>query len=158
MLKYVSIIAPLLMKRNTPNPVRVLTGYMGAFFLAGIASVFFLAALFTWLTKVYGLDVAFLAVALFLTIGAIGLTIMARVSQTVKLKTEEDRHARIAAMLAAKDDPLSNHIPNEVLHHPLSQKILAQVEDKPWMASAAAVGVGMMLSGQLIDGKLFEDA
>ena len=151
MLKYATLIAPLLMRKGTPNPVRVLTGYMGAFFLTGLAAIFFLAALFTWIATTYGLDVAFLTIALILTIGAIGLTIMARVSQTVKLKQASDRHERINAMLAAKNDPLSNHIPNELLHHPVSQKILAQVEDKPWMASAAAVGVGMMLSRSILD-------
>ncbi len=151
MFKYVSILAPLLMRSGTPNPVRVLTGYLGALVLTGLAGVFFLAALFTWIATTYGLDVAFLVIAGILTLGAIGLTLMARHSQTVKLKTEADRHARIEAMLKAKDDPLSNHIPNELLHHPLAQKILAQVEDKPWIASATAVGVGVMLSRSLLD-------
>lgn len=139
------------MRKGTPNPVRVLTGYMGALFLTVFAAIFFLAALFTWIATTYGLDVAFLTIALILTVGAIGLTIMARVSQTVKLKTEADRQARIKAMLNAKQDPLSEHIPEEILTHPLSQKILAQVEDKPWMATTTALGIGVMLSRQLLD-------
>jgi hypothetical protein len=139
------------MRKGTPNPIRVLTGYMGALFLTIIAGVFFLAALFTWIATTYGLDVAFLTIALILTAGAIGLTIMARVSQTVALKKVEDRHARIKGMLAAKDDPLSDHIPDEVLTHPISQKILAQVEERPFAAGATAVGLGMMLSRQLMD-------
>ncbi|MEM7729274.1 MAG: hypothetical protein AAF311_08365 [Pseudomonadota bacterium] len=151
MLRYATIIAPLLMRKGTPNPVRVLTGYMGALFLTVIAGVFFLAALFTWIATNYGLDVAFLCIALILTAGAIGLTIMARVSQTVALKKAEDRHARIKGMLAAKEDPLSEHIPEEVLTHPISQKILAQVEDRPFVAGATAVGLGIMLSRQLLD-------
>lgn len=151
MFKYVTLLAPLLMRDGTPNPVRVLTGYFGALVLTVLAGVFFLAALFTWIATTYGLDVAFLVIAAILTVGAIGLTLMARRSQTIKLKTEADRHARIQAMLAAKDDPLANHIPNDLLHHPLAQKVLAQVEDKPWMASATAVGVGMMLSRTLLD-------
>ncbi|MGB6231697.1 MAG: hypothetical protein WBF53_16390 [Litorimonas sp.] len=151
MLRYATIIAPLLMRKGTPNPVRVLTGYMGALFLTIFAAIFFLAALFTWIATTFGLDVAFLTIALILTAGAIGLTIMARVSQTVKLKSEKDRQARIKAMLAAKNDPLSEHIPEEVLTHPLSQKVLAQVEDHPWMATTTAVGLGVMLSRQLLD-------
>lgn len=151
MLRYATIIAPLLMRKGTPNPVRVLTGYMGALFLTIFAVIFFLAALFTWIATTYGLDVAFLTIALILTAGAIGLTIMARVSQTIKLKTQKDREARIQAMLNAKDDPLYDHIPDELLRHPLSQKILAQVEDKPWMATTTAVGLGVMLSNQLLN-------
>lgn len=150
MLRYVSLIAPLLLRKGTPNPVRVLTGYMGAFFLTALAAVFLLCALFTWITKTYGLDVAFLAVGLLLAIGAIGLTIMARVSQTVALKKKSDRDARIKGMLAAKEDPLSGHIPDDVLSHPLSQKILAQVEDRPLAAGATAVGVGVLLSQQIL--------
>ena len=151
MLRYASFIAPLLMRKGTPNPIRVMTGYMGALFLTVFAGIFLLAALFTWIATTFGLDIAFLTIAIILAVGAIGLTIMARRSRTIDLKTEHDRRERIHAMLAAKNDPLSEHIPNEVLEHPLSQKILAQVEDKPWVASAAAVGVGMMLSRGLLD-------
>lgn len=151
MLRYATIIAPLLMRKGTPNPVRVLTGYMGALFLTVIAVIFFLAALFTWIAVNFGLDVAFLAIALILSAGAIALTIMARVSQTIALKKSADRHARIKGMLAAKEDPLSEHIPDEILTHPLSQKILAQVEERPWVAGATAMGLGMMIARQLID-------
>ncbi|GLQ21170.1 hypothetical protein ACFFUB_06590 [Algimonas porphyrae] len=151
MLRYVTLIAPLLMRKGTPNPVRVLTGYMGAFFLTGFAAIFLLAALFTWITKTYGLDIAFLSLGVIFAIIAIGLTIMARVSQTIQLKKAEDRHARIKGMLAAKDDPLAAHVPDDVLTHPISQKILAQVEDKPLVAGVTAVGLGVLLSRQLID-------
>ena len=151
MLRYLSVIAPLLMRDGTPNPVRVMTGYMGALVLTLFAGVFFLAALFTWIATTFGLDVAFLTLALILTAGAIGLTIMARRSKTIDLKLENDRKERIAAMLAAKDDPLSDHIPQDVLYHPVSQKILAQVEDKPLVAGATALGLGVMLSRQLLN-------
>jgi len=139
------------MKSGTPNPVRVMTGYMGAFLLTAIAVIFFLAALFTWIATNYGLDVAFLVIALILTAGAIGLTIMARVSRTIDLKASADRQERIKAMLASRDDPLADHIPEELLTHPLSQKILAQVEDKPFMAGATAIGLGIMISRTLFD-------
>lgn len=158
MLKYASLLAPLLMRNGTPNPVRVFTGYVGAMFLSVFAAIFFLAALFVWIATNYGLDVAFLTVALILTVGAIGLTIMARVSQTVKLKTEADRHERIQAMLAAKSDPLADHIPDEWLTHPASQKILAQIEDKPFVAAAAAAGLGLALSSKIVSGDLIGDA
>ncbi len=151
MLRYATIIAPLLMRKGTPNPVRVLTGYMGALFMTLFAGVFFLAALFTWIATSFGLDVAFLTIALILTLGAIALTIMARVSKTIELKKVEDRHLRIKTMLASKEDPLSDHIPEDVLMHPFTQKVLAQVEDKPWIASATALGLGMMLSHQFLD-------
>ena len=150
MMSYLSLLAPLLMRKGTPNPVRVMTGYMGALVLSVFAGIFFLAALFTWIATTFGLDVAFLTLALILTAGAIGLTIMARRSKTIDLKLEEDRKERIAAMLAAKEDPLSDHIPDDVLYHPVSQKILAQVEDKPLVAGATALGLGVMLSRQLL--------
>jgi len=151
MLKYVTMIAPLLLKRGTANPVKTLTGYMGAFFLMGISAVFFLAALFTWIASNYGLDVAFLAIALILMVVAIGLTVMARLSQSAAAKESESRNAQIKAILAAREDPLADHIPEELLTHPMSQKILAQVEEKPFIAGMTAIGLGVMLSRQIFE-------
>lgn len=151
MLRYVSLIAPLLMRRGTSNPVKAMTGYVGALFLSVFAGIFFLATIFTWVSEQYGLDVAFLTIALIFTAGAVSLTVMARVPRNVELKKLADREAEIKGLLAAGQDPLSGHIPDELLTHPVSQQILAQIEDRPWTASAAAMGLGLLISRQLVD-------
>lgn len=151
MLKYVSIIAPLILRRGTKNPVRTLSGYMGAIVLTIIAAIFLLAALFTWIASNYGLDLAFLTVGLIFVLGALTLVIIARRSEIKGRKLQEERHAQIKGLLAATDDPLAEHIPDDILMHPISQKVLAQVEDKPLMAGATAVGLGVILSRQLMD-------
>lgn len=151
MLKYVSILAPLILRKGSPNPVKTLTNYMGAILLGILAGLFFLAALFTWVATNYGLDLAFLTVGLSFMVLAIVLLTMAKISQARTLKLQSEREARIKGLLATRDDPLADHIPDELLAHPVSQKVLAQIEDKPLVASAAALGVGVLLSHQLMD-------
>lgn len=152
MLKYVTLIAPLLLKHATSSPVKTLSGYMGAVLLLGLAAIFFLAALFTWTASHYGLDVAFLVTALILMIAAIGLIVMARRTKAKTIKDTEERYAQIKGMLAAKDDPLGQHVPDDILSHPAVQKILAEIEEKPFLASAAAIGLGLVISRQIFDG------
>ena len=151
MLKLATLVAPMVLGNKSANPVKLLTGFALAAILGVLAAIFLLAAGFTWIAANLGLDVAFLTLALTLAIFAGCFALMAKREADFAEAQEEARLQRIHAMLARTDDPLTEHIPNNILEHPLSQKILAQVEEKPWMASAAAVGVGMMLSGSVMD-------
>lgn len=151
MLKYATTIAPLLLRLGAPKPARALRNYVGEVFLIGLASVFFLAALFTWTASTYGLDIAFLTMAFILTVFAIGLKIKARVSKRTAFKAVQDRDAKIKGVLAAKEDPLADYIPEDLLAHPVVQKILAQIEDKPFLSVLVAIVLGIVLSHQLLD-------
>lgn len=151
MLKLATLVAPMVLGNKSADPVKLLGGFALAAILGALAAIFLLAAGFAWIATNIGVDVAFLTIALLLAIFAGCFALMAKREADFAKAQEEARSRRVQAMLAQIDDPLTEHIPNDVLEHPLSQKILAQVEDKPWVASAAAVGVGMMLSKGMLD-------
>lgn len=125
---------------------------MGAIIMASIAAIFFVAALFTWLTKTYGLDIAFLGVAVLLSIAAMSLILKARRTQKANQTILREQQDRLRDLLDGQADPLADHIPEDVLMHPLSQKILLQIEDHPLPAGLSAVGLGLILSHQIFDG------
>ena len=128
-----------------------MSGYAAAMMMALLASLFFLAALFTWIATNYGLDLAFLAVAAILTVAAIAFFVVAEIARAKAQKRAEAQQARIKGYLAAKDDPIADYIPEELLAHPVSRKILSQIDENPIIASATALGVGVLLSQQLMD-------
>lgn len=152
MLKYATVIVPMLMKLgHTTNSPKVIRDQISVLLLMSVATVFFLAALFTWVTKTYSLDIAFFVIALILTTLAIGLTIKTRIAKASSLKAKIERDAKLKGALSAKTDPLAEYIPDEVLTHPVVQKILAQIEDKPFLSALVAVVLGIILSNQLRD-------
>lgn len=148
MLRFATLILPMLLRLGTPNPVKAMRGYIGVFLLSVLAAVFFLAALFTWVTRHYGLDAAFLTLALIMTLLAVGLTIKSR---------NDKKKIKAATSIGSKDssksteDPLAAFLPDDLLADPSVQKTLDQIRNKPFLASLIAVVIGMILSTQLID-------
>lgn len=147
MLRYISLIAPILLRKKTSRSIRAMSGYMGAIFLTGVAIIFFLAALFTWTRNSYGLDVALAVIGLVLLFMALCLSILGR--QSFK-KSPIVRNGE-APLLAAQDDPVAAFLPDEAFENPAIQKLLLQINEKPFASSATAVGLGVLLSRQLID-------
>ena len=152
MLKYATFIVPMLLRLgNTSSSAKDVRGQIGVLALMSVAVTFFLAAVFTWVAKTYSLDIAFLVIALILTAAAIVLTLKGRIAKASSLKDTIDRDAKLKGVLAAKADPLSEYIPDEILTHPVVQKVLAQIEDKPFLAALVAIVLGMIVSNQLLD-------
>lgn len=151
MLKYATTIAPLLLKLGAQRPAKALRNYVGGVLLSGLIVMFFLAAFFTWVASTYGLDIAFLTIALILCVLAIGLKIKERVSERTALKAAKDRDSQIKGMLAAKEDPLAEYISDDILAHPAVQKVLGQIEDKPVLSMLVALVLGIILSQQFLD-------
>lgn len=146
MLRLATLILPMLLRLGTPNPVKAAGGYIGVFLLSGLAAIFFLAALFTWVGRNYGLDIAFLTIALIMTLFAAGLTVKSRAAKRdarkPKLKGEKD-------LSDSTEDPLAAYIPDDLLADPNVQKLLDQIKDKPFIASIIALIIGIVLSTQL---------
>jgi predicted ferric reductase len=152
MLKYATFIVPMLLRLgNTSSSAKDVRGQIGVLALMSVALTFFLAAVFTWVAKTYSLDIAFLVIALILTAAAIVLTLKGRIAKASSLKETINRDAKIKGVLAAKADPLSEYIPDEILTHPVVQKALAQIEDKPFLSALVAIVLGMIVSNQLLD-------
>ncbi|MGJ8558865.1 MAG: hypothetical protein ACSHX3_01375 [Litorimonas sp.] len=152
MLKYATIIVPMLLRLgNSTNSSRVVRDQIGVLILMSVAIVFFLAALFTWVAKTYSLDIAFLVIGLITAAFAVGLTIKSRVAKASAVKATIEQDAKLKGVLAAKADPLSEYIPDDVLTHPIVQKFLAQIEDRPFLSALIAVVLGIVLSNQFLD-------
>lgn len=148
MLRFATLILPMLLRLGAPNPVKAVSGFIGVFLLSGLAAIFFLAALFTWVARNYGLDIAFLTIALIMTLFAVGLTVKSRAAKRgarkTKLKGEK-------ALSDSTEDPLAAYIPDDLLADPTVQKVLDQIKDKPFIASIIALIIGLVLSTQLRD-------
>lgn len=144
MLRFATVILPMLLRLGTPNPVKAVGGYIGVFLLSGLAAIFFLAALFTWVARNYGLDVAFLTIALILTLFAVGLTVKSRAA-----KRDTSKATLNQGSPDITEDPLAAYIPDDLLADPTVQKILEQIKDKPFIASLIALFIGIVLSTQL---------
>lgn len=152
MLKYATIIVPMLLKLgNSTSAVKNARSQVGVFALTIVAILFFLAALFTWVAKTYSLDIAFLVIGLIMAAFALGLTVKNRLARAAALKAAINRDSELKGVLAAKADPLSEYIPDDVLTHPVAQKILAQIEDRPFLSALMAVILGIILSSQFLD-------
>ncbi|GHA96654.1 hypothetical protein GCM10009069_19610 [Algimonas arctica] len=152
MLKYATFIVPMLLRLgNTSSSAKDVQSQIGVLALMSVAITFFLAAVFTWVAKTYSLDIAFLVIALILAAAAIVLSLKRRIAKASALQDTIDRDAKLKGVLAAKADPLSEYIPDEILTHPVVQKVLAQIEDRPFLAALVAVVLGMIVSNQLLD-------
>lgn len=152
MLKFATTIIPMLLKLgHSTNSSRIVRDQIGALILMSVAITFFLAALFTWVAKTYGFDIAFLVIGLIMAAFAIGLTIKSRIAKASAAKARTEQDAKLKGVLAAKADPLSEYIPDDLLTHPVVQKLLAQIEDRPFLAALIAVVLGIVLSNQFLD-------
>lgn len=152
MLKYATIIVPMLLKLgNSTSAAKNARSQVGVFALTIVAILFFLAALFTWVAKTYSLDIAFLVIGLIMAAFALGLTVKNRLARAAALRAATNRDSELKGVLAAKADPLSDYIPDDVLTHPVAQKILAQIEDRPFLSALMAVILGIILSSQFLD-------
>lgn len=144
MLRFVTVILPMLLRLGTPNPVKAVGGYISVVLLSVLAAIFFLAALFTWVARHYGLDVAFLTIAIILTLFAVGLTVKSRSAK---------RNARRANFNQSSsditEDPLAAYISDDLLADPIVQKLLDQIKEKPFIASLIALIIGVVLSSQI---------
>ena len=149
MLRFITLFLPLLIRLGTASPAKTARGQIGVFLLSLFAAIFFLAAIFTWVAQNYGLDLAFVTIAILLTLFALGLAMKMRRAQRTKPK---------ALLKSAKDsslgdeDPLAAYIPDDLLDDPTVQKFLDQIKDKPFLATIVAFIIGLMLSTQLPDG------
>jgi hypothetical protein len=137
------------MRFGAASQAKTARGQIGVFLLSLFAAIFFLAAIFTWVARNYGLDLAFVTIAIIFTLFAVGLAFRTRRAQHIK---------RDALLKSAKDssvgdeDPLLAYIPDDLLADPTVQKFLDQIKDKPFLATIVAFIIGIILSTQLPDG------
>ncbi len=141
MLKYAKYAVPYLLRAPRRNPVKNLAGLFLAYLLCFLATVFIVIAAFIWMSKEFGLEVAFAATGVTFMFSAFCILIGLNTPKPVPAPTPP----KIAS------DPLAKYIPESVKENPTMQKLLYQIGESPVTATATAVTVGMLLSRELIE-------
>lgn len=147
MLKYLTFIAPLLVKAPRKNPVGVLTGFFAMGLLVALGSLAVLIGLWYFLAGAPwgGVDVAWLAVGIILLLGALFAFLAVR----TPVKDPEPLPYDV------KTDPIAELLPAELTNDPVIAKVLKQINEHPMGAVAAAVAVGTLV-GQEVFGRAAE--
>jgi len=141
MIKYLSYVAPLILKAPKTNPVKKLTGMLFAYLLLGLSFCFFLIAIYIWMASSFGTDIAFASLGLVTFVTAIILLI----SMKDKRVVQKPLPTRI------KQDPLAKLIPDNIQSNPAIQKLLHQIGESPVTATATAVTIGVLLSKEIFE-------
>jgi len=129
------------MKAPNRNPVKNLAGFALAYILMAISAVFLFTASFIWLSKEYGVDIAFAVTGAALLFSAVILLAI--------LKRPKEEAAPIPPKLA--HDPLAKYVPDTVRENPTMQKLLYQIGESPVTATATAVTLGMLISREFLE-------
>lgn len=141
MIKYLTYIAPLILKAPRRNPVKQLAGLLLSYSLIGIAIIFLFIAGFIHISKLYGTEVAFAATGItMLLAGSILITLLSR---------PKSKHTPLPPKIA--NDPLAKYVPESIKENPTVQKLLYQIGESPVTATATAVTIGMLLSKELFE-------
>jgi|GEM_PF-1920288 len=139
MMKYLTFIAPLLIKAPRKNPVQVLTGFAAMGLLIAFGSLAVLIGLWFFLARIAGVDVAWLAVGIIMLVGAL----IVFMSLRVPVKERETLPYDI------KTDPIGELLPAELLKDPIVAKVLGQINEHPMGAMAAATALGTVVGQEL---------
>ena len=141
MIKYAKYAVPYLMKAPRRNPVKNLARFALAYILIVLSAFFLLTASFIWLTKEYGVEVAFAVTG--------GALLFSAITLLATLRRPRKTAAPIPPKLA--DDPLAKYIPENVRENPTMQKLLYQIGESPVTATATAVTLGMLISREFLE-------
>lgn len=141
MIKYAKYAVPYLIKAPRRNPVKQLAGFALAFLLLGLSALFLFIAIFIWLSKEFGTEIAFASTGGGLLFCAIILLMI--------LKQSKPEAAPIPPNIA--HDPLAKYVPDTLRDNPTVQKLLFQIGENPVAATASAVTIGMLLSRELLE-------
>ena len=145
MLRYLTFIAPLLVKAPRKNPVGVLTGFFAMGVLVMLGSLAVLIGLWYFIAGAAwgGVDLAWLAVGVLLLLGAL----FAYFAVRTPVKEPEPLPYDV------KTDPLSELLPDELTNDPVVAKVLKQINEHPMGAVAAAVAVGTLVGQEVFGGR-----
>lgn len=133
-------LAPLILRARNRRPGKRQAGVIISIGLMSLSGFFLLISGFVWISKIYGTEYGFLALAIvfFLVANIVYFSPRAKTAQ------QEDIEAQLSA------DPLSHYIPDELKNDPRIQSFIDRVQDHPMGSTAAAASLGFILSTQLL--------
>lgn len=143
MLKYLTLIAPLLVKAPRKNPVQVLVGFAAMALLVAMGTLAVLIGLWFFLARASwgGPDIAWTIIGLLMLLGALAVYFM--VKAPVKEPTDHLPYD-------IKTDPIGELLPNEILKDPNVATVLKQIDRHPMGAVAAAIAVGTLIGREFL--------
>ena len=140
MLKYLTLIAPLLVKAPRKNPVQVLTGFMAFGTLIALGSLAVLIGIWTVISLRFNApDIAWLTVGALMLLGALFVF--------MGLKSPVKEPERVPVDI--KTDPLGELLPDELLKDPIVAKVLQGIDEYPMGSVAAAAAAGAVIGKEV---------
>ena len=139
MMKYLTFIAPLLVKAPRKNPAAVLSGFAAMGLLVALGSLALIIGIWYVIALRIGVDVAWLAVGAIMLVGAFILF------QSLKVPVKQ----REPVAYDIKTDPIGELIPDELLKDPIIAKVLGQINEHPMGSMAAATALGTLVGQEL---------
>ena len=141
MFRYAKYLVPYFFQAPRRNPAKVLAGIALAYGLIGVSGLFFVIALFLWLSGQYSTEAAFAVVGIVMMLAAFILLAFVKRSSRHQSQTDQKQTG----------DPLAQFLPDVIKSNPTTQALLRQVEEAPITATATAVTVGMLLSREILE-------
>ena len=142
MLKYLTFIAPLLLKAPRKNPVQVMVLFATMGILLAIAAVAILIGIWQFVFHLFPESyLAWTIVGLLLLVGA-GLIYF------FLLKVPEKPRQELPQTLAT--DPIAELLPNQLTQDPTVAKAMKQISSHPFGSVAVALAAGALVGHELL--------
>lgn len=141
MLKLLIATAPYLLKVPSQKSQKQVVRSLAALALFALSGLMLAAALFIYLTSIYGAAIGFLSMGtLFLTAGLM-----------VFYKKKNPKVANSNSLPATTtSDPIAALIPEAIIRDPAVTKLINQIASKPVATSLAAATIGMLITREVM--------
>lgn len=141
MLKLLIATAPYLLKVPSQKSPKQVVRSLAALALFALSGLMLAAALFIYLTSIYGAAIGFLSMGtLFLAAGLI-----------VFYKKKKPKVASSNSLPATTtSDPIAALIPEAIIRDPAVTKLINQIASKPVATSLAAATIGMLITREVM--------
>ncbi len=133
-------LAPFILKARSRRPSKRLAGVIFSAACMGLTGIFLTTAAFVWITKAFGAEFGFLAVAAIFFVFA---NLIYFTSRADKVEPQD-----VSAQLT--EERIAQYIPDELQSDPRIIALLEKIKEHPLEATAAAVSLGFIISNQII--------
>ncbi len=137
-------LAPYIVKARRSSQGRKWTSQVLARGCLTLAGLFFLTAIFVWMTKTYGAEFGCLAVGLAFLIGWLVIYF------TSHRPRKSDKTGAKPIGPSLDEDALADLIPDELQNDPRVVSLVEKIKENPMGSTAAAVSLGFLISTQII--------
>ncbi|NNE57264.1 MAG: hypothetical protein HKN36_04070 [Hellea sp.] len=142
MLKFLLAAAPYFLKTPGKNSKKQIARSFTALVLFAFSGFALVAAMFIYVTSLYGAALGFVSVSLVLFAMGIGLYLKAKWALT--------QSSKVPAELAPTKDPIASIIPDSIIQEPTVKKLLNRISANPISTSVGAAAIGVLLAREIL--------